>query len=113
MTLSATDLELIRDEIGAAPDDATVQGYYTELADPSWIPTALRVLKRRRSDLAAAPVTSVNLPGGLGVGLGTPSLRSLDSQIARLERAYADLQTDDDGRVATSGRVQRQTYRSG
>lgn len=90
MALSDSDLALIRDEIGSIPGDNEVFDLYDEIGDDSWIPTALRILKRRRAAMSTSDVKSVSLAGVISVSLGS-SLSALDSQIARLSNTLADL----------------------
>lgn len=96
MELTDSDVALLRDEIGTGtpPTDDELQEMYAELGHASWIPTALRVLRRRRSAMATSEVRNVSLPGGLSVGLSS-NLTSLDRQIDRLERQLALLDPDE------------------
>jgi len=89
MALADTDIALIRDEIGATPDDADLYEMGDELGH--WLPVAIRVLKRRRADATAggSEATTFSLAGVFSVGLSKADLRSLDSQIERLEAQWA------------------------
>ena len=94
MTLSSSDLALLRDEIGTVtpPTDDDLSDLYDELGDSSWVPTALRVLRRRRAAMATSEVKSVSLAGVVSVSLGS-SLAALDRQIERLEAQQTQAQT--------------------
>lgn len=92
-TLTDHDLELIRDEIGPEPDDDTIAEMFTTLGN--WTKVALRVLKRRRAQIATGTsgVKSFSLDSVLSVGMNTGDIRALDSQIARLETLLQPPQT--------------------
>lgn len=109
MSLSDAYLSLIRDEIGDAdpPSDDDVRTTYDELGVASWIPTALRILRRRRSGLPGSEVKSVSLAGVVSVSLSS-SLASLDTQIERLEAMLVGEQTDTTG---MGGHLVRSSYR--
>jgi len=88
VTLTATDLAWVRDEIGAAdpPSDSDLGTWMTELGSRTLV--ALRVLKRRRADVAGgSAVSSFSIPGAFSVGL-KGDIAALDRQIARLEALY-------------------------
>lgn len=87
--MDAISLNRIRDEVGASPDDDTLEEIHAEVGH--WILTALRVLKRRRADAAGGgqETKSFTLSGVLSVSMGTANLAGLDSQITRLEALYA------------------------
>lgn len=113
MSLSDSDRELIRDEVGVSPTDDEIDELYDDLGESSWIPTALRVLRRRRSGMAASGASSVAVPGVVSVSF-TSSIATIDRQIDRLERQLALLNVNDsDPCSPSSSHVQRQTYRSG
>ena len=100
--LTDSDLELIRDEIGATPDDDELFDMFDQLGH--WLPVAIRVLKRRRADATtSAGAKSFSLDGVLSVGLSTTDIRALDGQIARLEAEWANY-----GKTSTNiGRITR------
>lgn len=106
MSLSDVNLALIRDEVGDTPDDSTLEELYADLAQVSWIPTALRVLRRRRAAQAGGEVKNVSLPGGLSIGLAG-NLASLDRQIARLEAMLHTVDPDAEPDTAAVGRITR------
>lgn len=108
MALSSTDLALIRDEVGDAPNDATLEQYYAELEQTSWIPTALRVLRRRRGNLAQE-TTQVSIPGVIAVGMKS-NLATIDRQIERLELR---LQAEQPDAVVDSSASQSRIVRAG
>lgn len=113
MALTDSMLALIRDEIGPGtpPSDDELFDTFAELDHPSWIPTALRVLRRRRGELTGREVKSVSLPGGLSIGLSS-NLASLDRQILRLERQLADLDPEQAAEgLATQSQITRTGYR--
>lgn len=91
MALTDIDLALIRDEVGAHPDDNTLYVWGDELGH--WLPVAIRVLKRRRADAAAGgqETASFALSGVLSVGMTKTDMRVLDEQISRLEAKWAGL----------------------
>ena len=102
-TLTDNDLELIRDEVGATPDDDALFDMFDVLGH--WIPVAIRVLKRRRADATtSAGAKSFSLDSVLSVSLATTDIKALDNQIARLENMWAN-----HGKTFTNiGRVTRQ-----
>jgi hypothetical protein len=91
--ITDTDLQLIRDEIGTStpPTDDDLDDSWRQLGH--WLPVAVRVLKRRRADIAAGgqSVQSLNLAGAISVGFGGADLRTLDAQILRLEARWEAL----------------------
>lgn len=82
-----TLIEKVRDEIGSGEPSDDALATLLEDSDGSWRAVALRVLKRRRADIAGAAgkVSQVSLSGVLSVAFTGGDLRSLDNQIARLE----------------------------
>lgn len=109
--LTTDELALVRDEIGSAvpPTDASLHKSHDELG--SWRAVALRVLKRRRADLAGSEVASVTLPGVAAVSLRS-NVAGLDRQIVRLEAELAAEAGDLDGVPgARVGRVHRRGWR--
>lgn len=110
MALTATDLDLIRDEIGVAspPSDTDLQTYGVALAG-RWRLVALRVLKRRRAAAAGgSDASSFSLSGVLSVSNSKTDLVALDAQILRLEQ---EEDADTDGGNASSTRLHRVTAR--
>lgn len=107
MAMTDTDLALIRDEVGDDPDDATVEGTFDVLGH--WLPTAIRILKRRRANAGAGgqEVASFGLDGVMTVGLTRADLAGLDRQIARLENLWANESNTPSPVVATSARIGR------
>lgn len=88
MALTPVDLAWIRDEIGTAdpPADSDLSVWMTQLNNR--ILVALRVLKRRRAEVAGgSAVSSLSIAGAISVGL-KGDVGALDRQIARLEAAY-------------------------
>lgn len=88
MPLTATDLALVRDEVGTAtpPTDTELNTSYDELGH--WILVALRVLKRRRAAATSGSTAdSFSLAGVFSVSMKA-SIRDLDGQIARLQGEY-------------------------
>ena len=110
MALTAADLDLIRDEIGAStpPVDADLQAYGLALGD-RWRLVALRVLKRRRASSAGgSEASSFSLSGVLSVSSSKADLGALDAQILRLEQ---DETAESTGGNASSTRLHRATAR--
>lgn len=105
--MDAISLNRIRDEIGASPDDDTLEEWFDELGH--WIPVALRVLKRRRADAAGGgqEAASFTLSGVLSVSMGKANLTALDGQIERLEALWAL----ENGETPTSGVTFGRIYR--
>lgn len=108
MSLSDADLALLRDEIGTVtpPTDADLRASYDEIGEDSWIPTALRILKRRRAAMSTSDVKSVSLAGVISVSLGS-SLTALDSQIERLSNALTELRNPPQRDGGSSGYLHR------
>lgn len=109
MALTAVDLAWIRDEIGTAdpPSDADLRAWYAELASRTLV--ALRVLKRRRAEVAGgSAVTSLSIAGAISVGL-KGDVAALDRQIARLEALYAQ---ESGQAVSDSGVSEGRIYRT-
>ena len=104
--MDAISLNRIRDEVGANPDDDTIEEIHAETGH--WILTALRVLKRRRADAAGGgqETKSFTLTGVLSVGLGSANLGALDRQIERLEALYAG-ENGEPASAVTFGRLHR------
>lgn len=110
MALTASDLELIRDEIGDTPDDGQLNTWYADLGN--WLPVAIRALKRRRAAAGAGGgVSQVTVPGAVAVTVKGPDLAGLDEQIARLEARWAAEQGLPDPGGASSSRLCRVTPR--
>lgn len=92
------DLAWIRDWVGAAPDDDTVREHLRReqggLAARER--AALRILRRRRADMAAGggAVTGLTVPGVISVTQAAGDARALDEAIARLEVLVARLDPD-------------------
>lgn len=104
--MDAISLNRIRDEVGASPDDDTIEEIHADTGH--WILTALRVLKRRRADAAGGgqETKSFTLTGVLSVSMGTANLAGLDSQITRLEALYAG-ENGEPASAVTFGRLHR------
>ena len=104
--MDAISLNRIRDEVGASPDDDTLEEIHAEVGH--WILTALLVLKRRRADAAGGgqETKSFTLTGVLSVGLGSANLGALDRQIERLEALYAG-ENGEPVSAVTFGRLHR------
>ena len=109
--MNPTDLANLRDELGAHPDDDTLEELHGETGH--WILTALRVLKRRRADIAGGgqAASSFSLSGVLSVSLGTGNLAALDSQIERLEALWATESGETPGSGVSFGRFDRRDAR--
>ena len=123
MSLSATDLALIRDESGTAPppldvdlspasdDTAALPG------GPHWLPVAIRSLKRRRAAVVGGgggSVEQLNLSGVLAVTLSKADTVELTKQIQRLEYRWQALSGNPaDEPLAGSGRLQRRDVERG
>jgi hypothetical protein len=110
MALTATDLDLIRDEIGVVtpPADADLQSYAAALSD-RWRLVALRVLKRRlAAGAGGSEASSFSLSGVLSVSTAKTDLVALAAQILRLEQAET---AETSGGNASSGRLRRTTAR--
>lgn len=107
MTMTDTDLAHIRDEVGDQPADTVIDDWFDELGH--WLPVAIRVLKRRRANAAAGgqQTKTFSLDGVLSVGLSTADLPKLDTQIARLEAAWAAEQGGVDEDAVTTARIRR------
>lgn len=90
--LTDNDLDHIRDWVGDEPDDNTIE----ELFDVQghWMPTALRVLRRRFTNATAGgqQTTSFSLDGVLSVGMSKADLNALDRLIARLQAMWDEHQ---------------------
>jgi hypothetical protein len=108
MALTDADLTWIRDEIGTSvpPGNGLLEEWFDELGSRAAV--ALRVLKRRRADLAGAEVASVSLAGVASVQLRS-NIASLDRQIGRLEGIVAGEggEAEPEGRVTTMRRSWR------
>jgi len=108
MALSDDDLAWIRDEVGdtTPPTDGDLDDLYDTLGHRTLV--ALRVLKRRRASLAGgSTVDSFTLTGVFSVSQKA-DLKALDTQIARLEGAYAaESGVPDLDSGVTTGRLQR------
>lgn len=110
MALTEAQLQTLRDEVGSAPDDATLDALFT--ASGSLNKVALDVLRPRFADaLTAAGGGSVTIPGVIGfTAPSQPTL--LAQQINRLEAAYAAETGQDDGTgLAASSFVATRTDR--
>lgn len=110
MALTAADLDLIRDEIGAStpPADTDLQAYGLALGD-RWRLVALRVLRRRRAAGAGGgEASSFSLSGVLSVSSSKSDLGALAAQILSLEQAEA---ADVTGGSSTSTHLHRATAR--
>lgn len=107
MAMTDTDLALIRDEVGDEPDDTSVENVFDVVGH--WLPTAIRILKRRRANAGAGgqEVSSFGLDGVMTVGLSKADLKGLDTQILRLEGQWANLNSEPDPTVATNARIGR------
>ncbi|HEY8881927.1 MAG TPA: hypothetical protein VIM47_00855 [Dermatophilaceae bacterium] len=110
MALTAADLDLIRDEIGAStpPTDGDLQAYGLAMSD-RWRLVALRVLKRRRASSAGGgEASSFSLSGVLSVSSSKADLGALAAQILRLEQ---DETAEVTGGSASSTHLHRATAR--
>jgi hypothetical protein len=92
MAMTDTELAEIRDEVGAEPDDETLDGFFDQLGAATLV--SLRVLRRRRGDLLGQP-KSFTLTGVLSVTSG--EIDALDAHIRRLEARASALGLDDAG----------------
>lgn len=89
MTLSEQQLLTIREEVGSAPDDATLDALFGELQDLTKV--SLAVLRPRLADaLTAAAAGSLSIPGAISLGAPAQPTMLLE-QVQRLE---AELEQD-------------------
>lgn len=89
MALDLDTLAEIREHIGSAPDDATVEDVYDRKAangvedDKLVASTALAILKQRRAEFTI--LGSFSVPGDYSRTIGD-AVRALDNKIAELEQ---------------------------
>jgi hypothetical protein len=108
LTLSTTDLALIRDEVGDDPPTTDLRKSFLVLQH--WMLVALRVLKRRRAALLqGGDVSQVTIPGAIAVTVSKGDLAELTALIDALQARY-DAETGG-GEGATAGRLGRRLPR--
>ena len=81
VALDAATIDAIREWVGSAPDDNTVESTYQRTGTVEL--AALRILRQRRADLISSPA-EWDLDGDYGQKT-TANLAALDAQIAALE----------------------------
>lgn len=81
MAVDAATIDAIREWVGSAPDDNTVESTYNRTGTVEL--AALRILRQRRADLLAQPA-EWDLDGDYGQRVGK-NLDELAAQIAALE----------------------------
>lgn len=109
MALTDTQLREVRAEVGAAPDDTTLNSLFDDLQNLTAV--SLAVLRPRLADArTAAAQGGFTLSGVLGTTAPTADvLRQMDAQISRLESQLAAEtgETDTSGLSASSVLVGR------
>jgi hypothetical protein len=111
VSLTDTDLRMIRAEVGSSPSDDDLYDAWDAAADDGivvevrWAAVAAQIIGERLADQQAGSV-SVSIPGAIAVSTSSGGMAGLATQLARL-RSIAGL-----GGAPNGGRLTRPSSRS-